>query len=1233
MATVSAGLVNVNQLTVTGTQAGAIQASNLTTGNLDLSGNLGVGGVIRGTNGTLDVSGNLNVTGTIVPGYLGLSPMDSAIDWEGVWTAGTNNQDGTMCEIAFIKKPNNTYMVYTSQGFDLELNSRMNDFILIMDNYVPILTRDSSNNITENSVSLPLIFDVNLYYTTLTLSKKLNAPTSDFAFVPDYKNNATLNNRDTWTIMFARRIMKPIDFCIGKPSGIGDNRYDGDWFSQYQSLVKQKRINAKGRFKIMKDIEGLWDNFKDTMVCGPSLVTTTVDVASGVKKVVNKKGMKAFEVANLHNSLKNNRKSFSYAVTGLSKTYFAKENILQVDYTFVGEENEYEYQPFTAFSEVTLSDSITTPLGITSGFKFLTSISCKTNSLIAFPNISNYRAGKPYVGLLLPITLSAQSTLTFDVSGSSSITIQVPAGSYYPHSLAEKITSELNRQESELRVDLYVAPAGTQGPFTSVQQILQNAFYYVSAPTNAPVTVTSSNSTFLNNILGLGTTTYYNATNKTYVDSSGGFVEGTVDFSIVPTINIYSYSECGVFPSNVFKGLLNPSTYYTPFPIDPSTISISGTTISTSFGNVVGSRNPRDLYSAVAYIATICERDIHNLTQFITLCSHDQELYVPDTYDELVYKCDDLSAKIILPFNAFNKGTDIDSAPFIGTHGSEILDIITYGTNTTYAGGNGYNGGLISVPRLIWGSGYYTINISKQLPYLTKGDPLTKYFNHTTSYTYENYFDSSNIMIAVIQFVSDGSTNLISYATQRGRNNLCRSWCIQYGGFPEMATTGEFLNGSAQATLPVGVTATVKLVSIYDIPADSATLLTYSPTSFGSAYLVGIVKQDIVDRLLPDTSGKIVGYFATGISQSFVGQNLAVAFVYLFRKLVCRYFNSNGVDYIINDGRRSGGGYAFVDSYYPFGSPDLNMTPAAALTVFTQTSFYAPVKNDNVMNLLSLIADIHNNPQNYDSSGSQANLRNSLTYFGNQFDFSVYDASGSAKNIYDIKWKRQDVSGNEADFYVNGNTTGKGTLGYCYSTGSVTQSAGQIGITNFIRQGASNNNLGSGTTATVIGTFGTLYSDTLRSYNNTPYGEANMLTDLDVTTLDPIYNMSHMVSGKFTTPNGEYFDARFGPWTQVDAISNHSPKTLWVQLGYDASSDTFKTGALNSSNVNVYNVSIDHPETWRDMNFERYIQAAYAGPTVCRSKSDFGYILNETLTTQSRLPRNIFGIAGLPTTW
>jgi len=55
MSTISAGLVSVTNLTVTGTQAGAIQASNLSTGNFSLSGDL-------------DVSGNLTLGGTALSG-------------------------------------------------------------------------------------------------------------------------------------------------------------------------------------------------------------------------------------------------------------------------------------------------------------------------------------------------------------------------------------------------------------------------------------------------------------------------------------------------------------------------------------------------------------------------------------------------------------------------------------------------------------------------------------------------------------------------------------------------------------------------------------------------------------------------------------------------------------------------------------------------------------------------------------------------------------------------------------------------------------------------------------------------------------------------------------------------------------------------------------------------------------------------------------------------------------
>jgi hypothetical protein len=52
MSNLSAGLLKVDSLTVTGTQAGAIQASNLSIGNLDVSGNLTARTQAPGTSST-----------------------------------------------------------------------------------------------------------------------------------------------------------------------------------------------------------------------------------------------------------------------------------------------------------------------------------------------------------------------------------------------------------------------------------------------------------------------------------------------------------------------------------------------------------------------------------------------------------------------------------------------------------------------------------------------------------------------------------------------------------------------------------------------------------------------------------------------------------------------------------------------------------------------------------------------------------------------------------------------------------------------------------------------------------------------------------------------------------------------------------------------------------------------------------------------------------------------------
>ncbi len=1149
--------------------------------NLNVSGNSILGNV-----NSLSVYGNITCTGSVISNFIGAPEMDPNMDWEGVWIGTNNNGEGFNCEIAFVKKPNNTYTVYTNDVADGNSQARMNKFSKYADNFLPTLTYDNSGNIIENSVTLQLS-GVNGFPTTVSIHKRLDEPNSDYGFIPDYSENTFLSSREFYTMLLARRIMKPSDLGI----------FDDDWFEQYQIFVNKKYIESKGRFKVNKDVQGLWDSFKETMLTGPTLVTTTNDISTGEIKTVNTKGKKAFELVNMHRYLSTNKFEFTYPITDLSIAYSKTDNILQVGYQFISQENDYEFDPFVPFCEITLPVSLTNQLGISENFKFLPSFLHRTNSAIHFPNAPNYKAGQPYVGLLLPITIP-NSNLTIDVSGGTSVTIDIPGGSYYPHSLAAKITQLLDKKDSDLRVDFYCSVIG-DNYFTFRKS--QNAFFYITSQSDAAVTVTSDNSSLLSDILGFDTITYYNATNFTYVDDNGSLVEGETDFSKSAAIGSGGLGgvELGVFPKYMFKGSLNPSITHTPLSVDVTSLDVSGNTVSTSFGNVTGSGNPRDLYSSVAYLSLFAEREIHLLLSFITMCSVNYSLYIPDTYKELVYKVDDLRAKVFYFNSEFNKQTDIDFAPFYSTHANEVNSITFLGEYFGPGTGKTY-----------------------VLPQFLPQNAYTAYDNHANSFAYENYFDASNILAPVFQFTSDGTTNLVDFVAEHGGEYLTDAYAIN-NGFPQLANCASF-GGATE--LPPGVTGTVTFVSIYNIPANSPTLYTYSPFYY-NGYIVGIFKQSVVDKLLPD-SGKIVGYYTNGYAEYGSTPNSSIYGPTFYRKLMCQYFNDNHVDCVLVDSRRHGGGYALLDVYYPFGSPEYNANYMNS-TYFNGTSFYAPVKNDTVINILTFVADVHDHPEKWDQQ-----IRDSLTFWENGWDFTEYDANGKT-NVNDIKMGRFPIpSGDsESDWYVNGTTNGKGEFKLGVSTGSWTQSAGQLPIQSVIRQAGSNNDLGANTTATVMGTYSYFNSDYFVFFMTPPYGEANMLTDLDVTTFDPVMNMRHQTVGKMTTPTGEYVDNRYGPWCQLDATSNHDIKTLWTSLGYDSNSDTWKTGTLNSSNVNAYNINMDHPETWRDFNLERYIQATYAGPDACRLKPDFGYILNETLTTQDPLPRNIFDIPGLPTSW
>jgi hypothetical protein len=67
--------------------------------------------------------------------------------------------------------------------------------------------------------------------------------------------------------------------------------------------------------------------------------------------------------------------------------------------------------------------------------------------------------------------------------------------------------------------------------------------------------------------------------------------------------------------------------------------------ISTSFGNILASTNPRNFYSGVEYFIRHMNEQ-HTQTIATLLSDFNQEIYVPETWSELIYKADDFQAKI-----------------------------------------------------------------------------------------------------------------------------------------------------------------------------------------------------------------------------------------------------------------------------------------------------------------------------------------------------------------------------------------------------------------------------------------------------------------------------------------------------------------------------------------------------------------------------------------------------------
>jgi hypothetical protein len=283
--------------------------------------------------------------------------------------------------------------------------------------------------------------------------------------------------------------------------------------------------------------------------------------------------------------------------------------------------NEIPY--FTPFSEVTFTSNLVS--GIPTDFKFLKSFIISSSMCSTFKNVQ-LAAADPYISVRMPLKVEP-TTLEFKIDDVTYSTVNVPGGCYYPHDLAATITNQL---QPDLRLDFYYeARDYSLGPNQylhvgdSANYVGSNAFYYVSCDngtnvTTSTVTITCPDTDFLTNVLGLDTI--------------------NIPCTVTPFENAsvvglqFSVKENGNFPMYTFKGR-KPTRYYTDFGtlLDP-------VEVSTSFGNVTKSSNPRDYYNAAFYISLISDMEAHSSLSLTCLLDYDSEIYIPNTWKEIVYK-------------------------------------------------------------------------------------------------------------------------------------------------------------------------------------------------------------------------------------------------------------------------------------------------------------------------------------------------------------------------------------------------------------------------------------------------------------------------------------------------------------------------------------------------------------------------------------------------------------------
>jgi len=596
-----------------------------TLSNVTASGTLGVTGITSLSNVTLSgrIQGDLRVQGNVIQSFNSYTSFTDY--WSGIWCIGDPSYHYHKIDpspmFALVLQPNNSYDVYflgvtrnpTSGIADVAISSLVNKW-----RKVPSIS--IGNGIVDTSLEKSITLNVpdlaaadlaaNGSVNPITCYKRLDQLTADYAYNLVTSNTATGATASGINCSFMRRILNPTDV---------NYITDDTWFKSYLAQFSEEIIDKKTGIRCFEDVAGIWDHLKTDDINSMITITNFVNPITGVKTQMNKSRLNLFDMLNDHERLKTDVLTQTLPV--LSTKYATEYNTnskLIIEYPW---KNQYKVDKFGIFNEYTLSNVIN---DIPINFKYLSSRTERSSYNVGKPNFEVENASNCFVGLRMPLKVEDNVEMSFKLNGTSLCSnIIVQSGYYYPHSLAAEITRQMQLSNFDARFDFYSAIV-LMSSFKNASE-----FYYVTVDSASNIATQ---------------TVIINASNVSFLTNTLGFTDGaTVTCSFNGTFNniVAGTSEIGNFPKYTFKGG-NPTNFYK----NQGAVTLpAGTTISTSFGNILTSTNPRDLYSGVDYFLRHMT-ETHSQTIMYLLNDFNQELYVPETWPELIYKVDDLWARI-----------------------------------------------------------------------------------------------------------------------------------------------------------------------------------------------------------------------------------------------------------------------------------------------------------------------------------------------------------------------------------------------------------------------------------------------------------------------------------------------------------------------------------------------------------------------------------------------------------